>query len=257
MRLIRSPHLKHGKGHWKLAMLMVVTGALGPSLASAAVLYKTGFGVQDGNNNASSTSLTSTYTATGGSASGVAAGGLGEGRGDDYTTGFTSLSLTSLRFYGSLQPNADGVAIEFYNADKTRNSSATIYPSNSIAELLTTGAHTVTLSSPITISGSGYIVFAPYTYNYANGAAPQITLGYSNGNNAALYDVGTNNAASSVEANYGPSFPSSTDRTLSFVDVPNVPDRLSLELDGTGLPEPTSIALIAPVAMLLKRRRCV
>lgn len=63
--------------------------------------------------------------------------------------------------------------------------------------------------------------------------APQFSMCYSSG--AGSFNVGTNNGATSVEVNYGSSYPASTDRTLSFIDLPHQSDRLSLELDGTGL----------------------
>ena len=177
------------------------------------------------------------------------------GIGDDYNTGLTgNVVITGLSFYGGLSDSRDQFNINFYNTAETKV--ATIYPSAS--NLQGVGLHSLLPSdftqngtTGVTIPSSGYIVFAPvsYTTSYIgpNGQVttpgdPNPTLQLGFGGNPT---VGTNDPNNTVAADGSGNLTFGTFATGSQI----------AEFSLSTVPEPASIALFAPMAMILKRRR--
>jgi hypothetical protein len=89
--------------------------------------------------------------------------------GDDYDTGYSSILLNGLSFFGGLQATAatDHLIIDFY--DLSGNRWASVYPSDS--EDHGVALHTLSSSDfnqngvqSITLPGAGYVIFTPDTY---------------------------------------------------------------------------------------------
>lgn len=167
------------------------------------------------------------------------------GVGDDYSTGFATVNLTGLKFFGSMQNAADSLAIQFY--DTTGALQATITPATS--EVLGSGAvqtlAAADFGSGVTIPGNGYIIFKPTAasatehFDLGVGAAP--TVGTNDPNNGA--ELTSTGAITTGRYYFG---------------FGSIGQYVQFELDGTGtgsVPEPASLGLLASGGLLLLRRR--
>ena len=176
------------------------------------------------------------------------------GEGDDYGTAFTSLTVTGLSFLGSVGPSTNFTA-NFYDSSANLVTSVTAASgelSNTIG-MQTFGAADFGPSG-ITVPGSGYVVFSVTSSDGVT--RPSFGLEYQ----PDAASVGSNNTSTSAQLDYQGNFSTGAYVTGSYFNgsgFTNVPSNVAqFQITGTGVPEPTSMALLAtPLAMALRRRR--
>jgi hypothetical protein len=185
------------------------------------------------------------------------------GIGDDYNTGMSSVLLTGLSFYGGLSSSQTNTSlgIEFFNLTGVKV--AEVYPGNS--EVLGYGSHTLTDSdfiqngtTGITIPGSGYIIFDPYSAaisgpngvtlptpnpTFVIGVGPTAAPTIGTNDNTILAEVSDTNVFTTGRYAYG---------------FGTIAQDAQFTLTSTAVvPEPASLGLIAAGASfsLIRRRR--
>jgi hypothetical protein len=261
------------------AAAVAVLGAIGVK-SNAAVLYSTIPG-----NTPSGTAFTFTANdaaAVSSTPADVSNNTNQQGIATYYNTGYATLTLTDLQFYGGLPQttaaqtngaNGDSLELQFYNSSGGKIGFPNGTITNSTSAQGADALYTVSTlqpsflgGGPITVPGAGYVALIPT--NNAPGEPTGTPTPYpANQPTEDLYftssapSVGTGNGALFGTTGYNPATGGGALLTTSSTPPSGVssPDYLEIRLDGTGtgsVPEPASIALLAgPLAMLLKRSR--
>jgi hypothetical protein len=219
----------------RIAALSVVVAASFSAVSQAAVLYSSGI-----------------QSYTGGPGTGSVIGVVGpitggpnfsQGFGDDYTTigGTTgTVTMTKFVFAGGVSVANGALGFEFFNPDGSDSNQGFA------VQLASAGTKiwTITLSTPVVIPSSGFVILQPVIAGVLTGV-PGSTATFGQGN---VVDVGSNDltiTAATTDANVL--------STGAFIN--SGPQLLAFEIQGNPVPEPTAALAAAPAVMLLGRRR--
>jgi hypothetical protein len=182
--------------------------------------------------------------------------------GDDYDTGYSSILLNGLSFFGGLQATAatDHLIIDFY--DLSGNRWASVYPSDS--EDHGVALHTLSSSDfnqngvqSITLPGAGYVIFTPDTYTtFSIGPnGPVITPGDPKLDLTDL-NIVLNNLGTTTNLRSNGNFDGAP--TIDLTDLNDVLNNLTTSLVNNSdastrvdVPEPASFTLLATCSLFL------
>ena len=159
--------------------------------------------------------------------------------GDDFNTGFTSIYLTSISFYGGGPQLASGNSagdrstIYFYDSTGDFEMTKEIYFPESASQGI--GYHTYQLSSPEVLKGSGYFAFNPNDTIYFNGATGQETVHPPGPATFQAYFGAKPTIGSSSAANAAISSDEYTAHTIDSMATYGVPGYMQVEFDGFGI----------------------